>query len=67
MVKLSLAAARVNAGLTQQEMADKMGVARSTVIDWESGKREMKSAYIIAFCAVTGITTDDILLPENTA
>lgn len=36
---MSLAAARVNAKLTQKEFAEKCGVSESTVIAWEAGKR----------------------------
>lgn len=36
---ISLAAARVNAKLTQKELAMMCGVSESTVIAWESGKR----------------------------
>lgn len=36
---MSLAAARVNARLTQREFAEKCGVSESTVIAWESGRR----------------------------
>jgi len=35
----SLAAARVNAKLTQKEFAKRCGVSESTVVAWESGKR----------------------------
>ena len=63
MAKISLVAARVNAGLTQEKMAEKLGVSRQTVHAWETGKAEMKTAYFIAFCAITGFTTEDIFLP----
>ena len=63
MAKISLVAARINANLTQQQLADAMGVSRATVVDWESGKREMKTAYLFRFCQITGFTADDILLP----
>lgn len=63
MAKITLAAARVNANLTQEQLADRMGVSRQTVIDWESGKREMRTAYLYMFCGITGFTEDDILLP----
>lgn len=36
---ISLSAARVNAKLTQKEMAERCGVSESTIIAWESGKR----------------------------
>ncbi len=65
MAKITLAAARTNAGLTQQEIADKMGVSRSSVINWENGKSEMKTAYLIAFCQITGFGVNDILLPTK--
>ena len=39
MAKITLEAARVNTGLTQAQLADKMGVSRQSVIDWEGGKR----------------------------
>ena len=35
----SLAAARVNANLTQKELAHRCGVSESTVIAWETGRR----------------------------
>lgn len=63
MAKLTLAAARTAANMTQAEIADKMDVSRQTVIDWESGKREMKTAYLYMFCGITGFSEDDILLP----
>lgn len=36
---VSLAAARVNANLTQKELAERCGVSESTVIAWETGRR----------------------------
>lgn len=36
--KISLKSARVNAGYTQKQVADKLKVAESTVVNWESGK-----------------------------
>lgn len=63
MAKITLEAARVNTRLTQQELADKMGVSRATVNNWETGKTEMKTAYLYMFCGITGFTEDEILLP----
>lgn len=66
MAKITLEAARVNAHLTQAQLAEKMGVSRQSVIDWENGNREMKTVYLYAFCHVTGFSPDDILLPSIT-
>lgn len=65
MAKVTLAAARVNKKLTQAKLAEKLGVSRQSVFDWENGKREMRPVYLHAFCAVVGMSEDDILLPEN--
>lgn len=65
MVKITLEAARVNKGLTQEQLAEKMGVSRQTVFDWENGKREMRTPYVYLFCQITGFSEDDILLPKK--
>ena len=36
--KITLKAARVNAGLSQQDAAQKLGIDRSTLYLWENGK-----------------------------
>lgn len=38
MPKISLEAARVNAGLTQKELAEKLGVSNTTIVNWEKRK-----------------------------
>lgn len=63
-MKVTMAGARVSAGYTQQELADKIGVSRATVNAWENGKTSMKMAYFIAFCKVTGFDEGDIILPK---
>lgn len=65
MAKITLAAARVNKGMTQEQMAEAMGVSRQTVFDWENGKREMRTPYLYLFCQITGFGVDDILLPKR--
>ena len=65
MAKIPMNAARVAAGLTQEEMAQKMGVSRQSIINWESGKSEIKTAYFYMFCRLTGFSEDDILLPKK--
>lgn len=63
MPKITLTAARVNAGLTQEELAEKLGVSRQSVILWETGKRAIRPAMLYALCHLTGFSEDDILLP----
>jgi len=40
ILQISLAAARVNAGMTQDDVAQKMHVGKQTVVNWEKGKTE---------------------------
>lgn len=42
-MRISIKAARVNAGLTQREVAKTLGVSRETIINWEKGKTFPKS------------------------
>ena len=65
MARITLEAARVNKGMTQEELAQKMGVSRQTIISWEKGDRPMKPAYLYMFCGIVGMTENDILLPIN--
>ena len=65
MPKISMEAARVNANLTQDQMAEKLGVTRQTYATWEKGKAEMRPAYFIAFCRITGVPEDAISLPKD--
>ena len=58
-----LRALRKEHNMTQDELAEKMGVSRSTVIAWENDQREMRTAYVRLFCSITGLSEDDILLP----
>ena len=37
-LQISLAAARVNAGMTQEDVAREMHVSKQTIVNWEKGK-----------------------------
>lgn len=41
-LRISLAAARVNAGLSQEEVAKKLRVGKQTIVSWEKGTSEPK-------------------------
>lgn len=58
MPKISLKAARVNANMSQQEAAHRIGVAVSTLRNWESGKTFPNQPRIEKLCEVYGITFD---------
>lgn len=58
MPKISLKAARVNANMSQQEAAAKIGVAVSTLRNWECGKTFPNQPRIERICEVYGISFD---------
>ena len=59
-MRISLKAARVNKGLTQQEVGKALGVAKKTVGSWESGKSAPNAEKIDGLCALYGCSYDDI-------
>lgn len=65
LFQITPAAARVNAGLTQTELAEKMGVTKQTVINWEKGYIVMGVAQLCLLADITGVPKDYIFLPNN--
>ncbi len=63
-LKISLAAARVNAELTQEEVAKKIGVTKQTIINWEKGRIEPSLAAINMLSNIYGISVDNFLMPK---
>lgn len=66
-MQISLKAARVNARFTQREIADKIGVARTTVWKWETGKAKISGRDLIRLCRLYHVSVDDIFLPTESA
>jgi len=64
-IQISLAAARVNADLTQAEVAKMMHVSNKTIINWESGKIIPSFANVEMLCRIYGIPSDYIFLQNK--
>ena len=64
-IRISLAAARVNAKLTQEEVAKKMKIGKRTIINWEKGMVMPSFADINMLSDIYGIPIDNIFLPEK--
>ena len=63
-MKVTIEAARVNAGLTQSEAALRANINKKTLSDYERGKRHPKVDMLNTLCQVYGCTIDDIkILP----
>lgn len=63
-LQISLAAARVNAGLTQEDVARKMQISKQTVVNWEKGRVKPKLAQLEMMCRLYNIGLDNIFLPK---
>lgn len=63
--RITLAAARVNAGLTQDNIAEKMKVSKQTIINWEKGRVIPKPAEFEMFCRICNVPKDNIILSKT--
>ena len=63
--KITLAAARVNAGLTQTEAAEKIGVSQITISNWETGKKSPKMSIVPTIAALYKIPVHDLLFVQK--
>lgn len=57
---ITLKAARVNRGITQEELADTLKVSKKTISSWESGKTVPKIDKIQPLCSTLGVEYNDI-------
>lgn len=60
MLKISLKAARVNAGLSQKEAAKALKVSNKTLHSWETGVSCPSAKYIDAICDLYKMSYNDI-------
>lgn len=60
MLKISLEAARVNAALSQKDVAKACKVSNKTVCNWEKGKSFPNAEKIAKLCELYNISYDNI-------
>ena len=66
MAKMTLRAARVNAGYQQKEAAEKLGISNATLCEWEKGNTFPNVQQVEKICTLYGLTYDDIIfLPKK--
>lgn len=63
MKKLSLKAARVNTGLTQEEAAQAINVTGKTLINWEKGVTHPTVDKLLRLCSPYDVQISDIFIP----
>ena len=68
-VKKNITAIRKQLGLTQQEMADRMGISRNAYRRIESGETALVNDYLLRIASILDKTADELVLgytpPEN--
>lgn len=64
---LRIMSARLERGLTQQAVADAVGVDRTTVAHWEAGRVNLTAANAIALAACLGTTAEHLVGPAPSA
>lgn len=64
-LQISLAAARVNAGLTQEDVAKHMKVGKQTIVSWEKGRSEPSVTQALELSKLYRMPIDCIFLPTN--
>lgn len=66
MLKITIRAARVNIGLSQEVAADRLGVNKKTLGSWENGVTFPPVDKIEAICELYGVSYDHLnFLPTN--
>ena len=63
-MQMSLKALRVNAGLTQQDVADIFEVSRQTILNWENGEETPKGVVVYAMAKLYKVEIDNIRVPS---
>lgn len=68
-MKITLKAARVNVGLTQNDVAEALGTSKKTIWNWENGIGfPNKKEHLDGLCKLYGVAYDDLIfLPTKNA
>ncbi|WP_303885500.1 helix-turn-helix domain-containing protein [Abiotrophia defectiva] len=60
MKQLSIKAVRINCGMTQQDLANKLGITAKSISDLENGRVPIKPLHIFAIAYACNIDADKI-------
>ena len=62
---ISLKAARINSGLTQEQAAEALEITKGTLANYEMGKTTPRISMAKRIARLYGLTVDDIIFFEN--
>ena len=57
---------RIDAGMTSDQLAKKIGVTKSTISFWENGVNEPNASYIVAVAKLFSVSSDYLLGLKDT-
>ena len=65
-MKITVKQARVGVEMTQEEMAEKLGVSLSTYAQWEKApEKRMTYENVVKFARITGVSLEDLKMGAN--
>ena len=64
-MRISLEAARKNRGLTQSQVADRIGVSKATIVNWEKGRTRISYLVLTKLSNLYGIPLENLRVPVN--
>ena len=64
-MQISLKAARVNANMTQEDVAKVLHKGKQTILNWEPGKTSIDAANLMPLCKLYHIAEDNSILPTT--
>lgn len=62
---MSFLASREATGLSQKEVAQKIGVDQSAVSLWECGKTQPRASLLLKIASLYGVTVDELLRKDG--
>lgn len=65
MLKITLEAARVNAGFTQKEAANQLEVSNKTIGNWENGNSFPTADKLSKICELYGVHYDNLIFSSS--
>lgn len=66
MIGKFIAACRKEKGLTQAQLAERLGISDRAVSKWETGRSMPDSSIMLELCEIIGITVNDLLTGRRT-
>lgn len=64
-LRINIRRLRTDKGLTQEKLAERLGISGKTVSKWETGGSAPDAAQIVQLAGLFGVTTDELLLTAH--